>query len=205
MPMIIEGGNDVFAELWGGSRSAADMNFFASSAQMATAMLSGANTRFAEMTSALIEKVQSSDAARVVKAALRAVGSMWDEDIIHELRTIGQIQHAGITMQRYIMANPMVRDLYHNQLCDGYSETYVDSSPGVIGEKHYDYRRVMNGIVVECEERGWYSETWLDDVHDNDRELELVEQIDILNTWERVEYHLKRKAEDPTSKWCNNL
>ena len=52
------------------------------------------------------------------------------------------------------MAQPDIRSLYHKGHCDGYSDTYVDMEPGLVGEQHYDYRRVMDGVVEETE-TGW--------------------------------------------------
>ena len=67
----------------------------------------------------------------------------------------------------------------------------------------------MNGVVEEfVDEDGedsWRVTSWCEDLLPDDRELDIVEQNDILNTWEAVEAILKRKKEDPTSRWGADL
>lgn len=115
------------------------------------------------------------------------------------------LQEANLTMQRWIMANPQVRELYLGQDICGYSDEYVDLDPGKMGEDHYDYRRVMNGIIRD-EPNGDYTIThYYEDLHIGDRELEFYEQEPILHTWSAIDYMLgvcdfdfTAKTEEPT-------
>lgn len=205
MVQVVYGGNDVFDEMCLGTQSGNAVQFFQDQVDKSTALLSTAGARFMEGARVLYDKIQNSDAARLAKAATRAMASIWQDQEIRYLCTMGELQHAGFNMQRWIMAEPTLRTLYHKQGCDGYSDTYVDQEPGLVGEDHYDYRRVMNGIMVEDEVEGWKATTWLDDLLEDDRELEIVEQVDIMSTWEQVLIKLAKKREDPTSKWAANL
>ena len=51
--------------------------------------------------------------------------------------------------QRYIMANPRVRQLRRDMLCSGFYDTYEDEDPNApTPQDHEDYRRAMTGVVV---------------------------------------------------------
>ena len=58
-------------------------------------------------------------------------------------------------MKRYIMANPHVREAYQEQRIAGYDGTYKDPFADDTIENHYDYRRVMNGVVVDSVEHDY--------------------------------------------------
>lgn len=143
----------------------------------------------------------SDESMRLARAATRAVVNLWEEDTIRPLNSIGEFQWAGYQMQRWVMAAPDIRHLYHSGEVEGYSDTYVDFEPNKVGEDHYDYRRVMNGIV-EVEENGdWHYTTYCEDLEDGDRELDLDEQADILMCWNNLRNLIEDKKDDPTSRW----
>ncbi len=129
----------------------------------------------------------------------KKVESMWKTDDIRPLTMIQDIQNATMLMQRWIMACPEVRTLYHNQGCEGYTGSYVDVDPGLVGDQHYDYRRAMDGLVVFDDQGDWSATTYFDELRDGDRDLLLDEQIDIQTTWEAMRYHVTRNKDDPTS------
>lgn len=139
---------------------------------------------------------------RMARRITRAVKSLSHSNAIVPLRTVEELQSARPAMQRYIMANPNLRALYHKQLCDGYSDTYRDLEPTKIGEDHYEYRRVMNGIVQdaidpESGEKTWMATYYFDDLHEGDRELDAEEQFDILDAWDACDVAVCRRF-DPT-------
>ena len=136
----------------------------------------------------------------------RHLSTLAHPNMIVELQDIDSIRRAQPIMQRYIMAQPDIRSIYHRQLCDGYSDTYVDTQPGLIGDDHYDYRRVMNGILQPDPEvkDGWRITEYFDDLLPGDRELEADEQFSILNVWDRVQDAISRKL-DPTDIFGGDL
>ncbi len=115
------------------------------------------------------------------------------------LITLENQQNASPVMQRWIMANPEIRSIYLKQRCDGYNETYTNLYGNKIGEEHYDYRRVMNGIGVEQENGDIDFVQYFDELVEGDRELTLLEQTDILNTWNTTNMILSLWEDDPTS------
>lgn len=158
----------------------------------------------------LFERFSGDSAIRLIKAVTRASNSIWQTDSIRPITCIGEMQFAPPTMQRWIMAEPTIRQMYHDQRVDGYSHYYVDVSPDDIGRDHYDYRRAMNGMIVMNEsenpdEPEWSATTYLDELYEGDVELSIAEKADIQNTWESVRVMLKEGREDPTSRFNASL
>jgi len=125
---------------------------------------------------------------------------LFDSDTIRPLHTLEEFQHAKARMRRYVMANPELRSMFHKQRIEGYGSSYEDLEPDRIGANHYDYRRVMDGVVEIDESGDWSSTTYFDELRDGDRDLLLSEQVNISLTWEMAEYHLARKCGDMTSQ-----
>lgn len=146
---------------------------------------------------------------RAARNIARTVKGVLHPNTIVALNTIQEVQAAKPIMQRYIMACPNIREIYFKQLCDGYSDSYVDFDPGCIGEDHYDFRRVMQGIVKEVkiegsEEMSWVATMYLDELRAGDRELEAEEQFMILEAWEVVKDAIRQKI-DPTDIFNGDL
>jgi hypothetical protein len=205
MAKLLAGGGDTFDALAYGRPHPGTMQFLEAQLNTATQHLTQAGQSFMATAHDLWERTNGSTAMRVMRAAARAARSLWDSDEIKALLEIGQLQHAPPTMQRWIMAEPTIRKLYHNQACDGYEGTYVDMHPKDIGEGHYDYRRVMDGVVVLDEDGGWHSDQWAEELLPDDTDLPLEDQVDILDTWAAIKSHVVHGKEDPTSKWNSTL
>lgn len=167
-----------------------------------TSMLTETGKHYAQQAYQLYDSLVDNTLFRKVRAVL---GKEHDKrpDVIWQAETLEDIQGLKPLMQRYVMAMPQIRQLYHEQRCDGYSDSYVDLYPDAVGEGHVDYERVMSGIVTELpaidgKEPGWKATMYPNDVKDGDRELEADEQFKILNTWDWVGLYVAR-GEDPTS------
>lgn len=149
------------------------------------------------------DRINDSSALELARRAIRSAKGLFQTNLILPLRNIDVLQAAQPTMQRWVMANPMIREMYHDQRCSGYADTYVDVEPNAIGEQHYDYRRVMDGIVVE-DENDWHVNMYFDEIREGDRELLSSEQFDILDTWKIMELFVKA-GEDPTDPFGGKL
>jgi hypothetical protein len=112
------------------------------------------------------------------------------------LQEVGHFQTAAPHMQRWIMACPRVRELYHGQCLDGYSHSYTDSSPNLSGWLHDDYRMVMQGIVEDDDSHYGFT-TFAED--GEEAPLNINDQATILSTWDWLTSHIEEKDEDPTS------
>lgn len=204
MATVIEGGADLFDALAYGRPQAGIYDFLSQRAQAYSQNLNNAGQQFVQTVKSYYEAVTESEAARLAMQAAKKVGSLWQSDIIRPLLELAELQNAGLKMQRWIMACPDVRTLYVNQQCEGYEGMYIDAEPGKVGDAHYDYRRAMNGIIVDSDD-GWYANTYIEDLKYGDQDLTIEEQDDILYTWQRVRYHLQQRGEDPTSRWGARL
>ena len=165
MATVLIGGGDVFDSLLYHGVDQGTVQFLNTHNQGFNNLLNSAASSFFSYVSPVFERFNHSDAIRLAHAAMRKVSTAWQSDGIALLSQIGHFQHASLEMQRWIMAEPTTRALYHAQGCDGYSDTYVD----------------------------------------NDRELMLVEQSDILETWGNLRHFIQKRGDDPTSKFNASL
>jgi predicted transcriptional regulator len=170
--------------------------------------LTDAGKKFLETTKAIYEKINDSNAVRAAKAAVRMAKGIFHPNSIIYLDNLDYIRTAQPVMQRFIMAEPTIRQYYHEQKCDGFADTYVDIHPGQIGDQHYDYRRVMDAIIQDStDEEGnyeWVSKNYLEDLITGDRELHFEEKIDILKTWDVMKMFISQ-GEDPTNIFGGKL
>lgn len=172
--------------------------------------LTDVGRRLYQESQQLFERFSGDSAVRFIKSIARAGAAAWQHDAIRPITTIGELQFAPPTMQRWIMAEPEVRRRYHEQRLDGYSHYYVDVAPDDIGRTHYDYRRAMQGLIVMNESDDpnlpeWSATTYLDDVYEGDNELTISEKADIQHTWASVRAFLRDGHDDPTDRFNASL
>lgn len=135
------------------------------------------------------------ESVRRAKAALDRFGSVFQENNIRWLRSEKEVQQAPPAMIPFIMANPVVRQLYQEQRCAGYDEDYVDREPKNIGENHTEYQLAMSGIVTDTEDGSFYS-LW----DNGETPLTMEEQVAVHSSWDLVNCMIERGKRDPTSK-----
>ena len=209
MGVVVNGDRLVFHNMAFGQTHPATRSFVQNMMMAPTHMLNQTGQFFMTQAKQVYESIQNSDAARVAKAAKRRLETMWSGNHITELRTIGEMQNAPQVMQRFIMACPEIRELFHKQNCDGYSDTYEDHQTGVIGAEHYDYRRVMDtmDIAGDCEEYDYRCINYDDpDQFAIDETLTYLDRVAIVNTWDNIRSRLAAGlTEDPTSKFNTSL
>lgn len=75
-----------------------------------------ANTEFFQRAKQMYDRIYSSEAMTIARAAIAQVGHIFQEDNIRFLNTLVDIQNAPQTMQRWIMANPVERSTTHNNV-----------------------------------------------------------------------------------------
>lgn len=168
--------------------------------------LTEAGKRFMENAKAVYQQIVESDAANLARLAIRNAKALFQSNHILPLLDIDALQTAAPLMQRYIMAQPDIRQMRYENRCDGFSDTYVDIEPGKIGESHYDYRRVLNEMVQEVGDgESWKVVSYAEDLNQEDRELTLDEKVCILNTWDVVKMFIQAGDQDPTNPWGGKL
>lgn len=139
---------------------------------------------------------------------LRMLGNQYMEifqpDAILYLQSLEHFQNANPIMQRWLMANPDVRTMYHRGEIDGYSETYVDYDPNMIAGQQYDYRRATANTWV-MDQYGNYTMTdWCDYVAEGDL-LSFEEKHAIQKSWDNMLGILDQRKKDPTSVWGSDI
>lgn len=153
-----------------------------------------------------IDEAVNSDAYRLANAALRRVASLWDVNEIRALQEYYQVQNAQPVMIPYVMAEPTIRKLYQQGLCEAYGNDYHDPYKDDIGENHVHWRRVMDGVATiggEDDPFDWCATTYSDSF-DEDVPLEFEQQLDILTTWDTIRAAIAEGI-DPTSRYDANL
>lgn len=202
---VIAGNADVFDAVAFGRPNSSIYNFIDQHAQSISQNINQAAQQFFQNTKDIYRKVEESEAVRLAKAVGRKLTTLWDATGINPLTSMAALQHANPDMIRWNMAEPTVREAFNKQQCHGYGDAYMDVHPGTLGEDHYDYRRVMNGVVQLDDDHGWTATTYTEDLLPDDVELELHDQADILLTWDHLKHAMTRKKDDPTSQFNDPL
>ncbi len=134
--------------------------------------------------------------------SLRGAGVELGENFIMELRTFEELQNANLTMQRWVMADPFIRELYLEQNIDGYSDTYLNTSDKYVGPKDYHYQLAMSGVPVEVGDGKtityfYHAE---EDLREGDRKLSHHDKIAIQRTWANARHIAQEMGFDFTCK-----
>lgn len=158
--------------------------------------------QFMQRSREIFERTQGAEAMRFARSVIQ--NTMGETGIVIEavvsLWQLTQMQNASLTMQKYIMANEVVREAYHNQRCYGYASTYVDEQPGVIGMWHYDWRRVTDQMEQTTESGDWMYMHHFDELKEDDRDLTFDEKCAIMHTWTAAEMFMALGSDDPTGE-----
>lgn len=156
----------------------------------------------------LFEKYNGDRALRRIRSRIRKSGDVLRHDVVRPLRTMSELQNAKPTMQKYIMANIVLRALAQEQRIDGYSDSYQNLYPERRGEDDPVFMRVIDGMMFTEDRPGIVTEkgddaAWVAhqdmNFNEDERDLDIVEQGDILSTWDFVEMFVAAAQHDPTS------
>lgn len=206
---VCVGGVDDFNAAAFGRKHPGTLRFLENQVNYAENLMSNftaAGAQFMSRAREVYERFNGAEALRLAKAAANKFNSAFQQDAIKPLAYLEEMQSACLTMQRWIMADPVIREMYHRQRVDGYSDTYVDMHPGTAGACHYDYQRVMDGMIVQNdEEQNWSFTNFYDPQHEDDHVLDHVDKADIVSTWDAVRVLLSMNEEDPTDPYCGKL
>lgn len=203
---IVHGGLAAFNGLALGLPSQDMLSYFQSQVSNIPQMIGQYGTMFKEAVQQTYDRFTNSDVMRAAKLALQHVHTAENRDVIRPLCSMEDFQTAQPIMQRWIMACPEIREVYHKQRCDGYSGVYVDNHPGQVGEKHYDYRRVMTGVVQVNEDEGdFVIKHYYEDLEPGDADLFHEEKVAILSTWDIGRTMIKAMQQDPTNQFGGDL
>ena len=124
-----------------------------------------------------------------------------------ELNSFTALQNANLTMQRWVVAHPVVSQLLQDQNIDGYSETYKDVFGGGVGEQNYNHRLLTDGLVRDTPNGGFVIKHYIEDLLPGDRQLTHYEKVQGAHTHDTIDYILSTckfdftvKSEDPVKR-----
>lgn len=168
--------------------------------------LGAAARKIYEVSKEAITSTFENESVRKLRASIRSARASVDNNAFKQLDSIGAMQHAPGSMQHLIMANPVIRTLYHRGAVDGFSDTYTDIQPNAIGDEHVHYRLATNGIVVQDPNDGqFYSTSYHDEELDLYEPLDIIEQSMIMDAWSRCNELVALGEDDPTSVYNSSL
>jgi hypothetical protein len=153
---------------------------------------------------AFYNTISESDAVQALRNLTVKADVSWKGNNIYHCSSIEMLQTANPIMQRYIMAEPRLRDMYLNQSVEGYEGSYENFHGDALGVSHYDYRRVTDGIVIAHDDHYVINE-FHENIPDTDRELDFFQKADVIRTWNMVNRALDASEMDPTSPIGNLL
>lgn len=101
------------------------------------------------------EAINGFAAMQAAKAAAQQIRSMNGiHDYVH-LHTVQDFQTAPLTMVNWIMTDEYLLNLYRRGQIEGWSDTFVDHSPGDSGVDSVAYAVLNNGLLMPHQETGW--------------------------------------------------
>jgi hypothetical protein len=205
MANAITGGNDLFSAFLNGREQTENRNFLARQWDNVSATVNARGRAFMDKARAAFDEYDTDVIDRGLRAIRRKLDNRWGDNDIKPLGTIGEFQNASVKMIRWMSANPRIRKQKAAGRCAGWGDMYVDMEPGLWGERHTDYQRVMNGMAVTDDEGHTTYTTHFNAIDDGEEELTFGEQIDILRSWERLEMYMDQNLDDPTCQNNNAL
>lgn len=181
---VINGGDQAFSALVYTPPSTEVLNYFQNNLTKASELLGAAGHRFMDNAYQMYDKFNSSAVINAGKALLMNVGSHLNQQAIYYVDQ-SHMANANLMMQSYIIANPVMNNLYQKDMSYGFQDTYYDLEPDNKGVERYDYQRVMDGVLTFDKEGLGIVTSY----HNSDEiELDMMEKITILDTWQQVEY-----------------
>lgn len=107
-------------------------------------------------------------------------------------------QQATGFMRDYIMANPLLQQLWLDERVSGYDGDFNHLCSG-IGRDNYYYNKALDGKVHFDSEANTLTRTNFTHSRDNMTHLTFKERVDIHRTWQATNLHIAANLFDPTS------
>lgn len=164
--------------------------------QYKAAQYGDAPRRYAASAIEMYDTINAADAVMRARLLWRTANNAYSGDRMRSFASVSDFQTAGPTMQRWVMACKEVREAYRKQRIEGYRDSYVDASPGLVGDLHVDYRMVTDGLIYRDGDDMCF------DIHyglPEDECLEPDQVHDIVDTWAMAAHFLAQNDDDITS------
>lgn len=197
--------NDAWAAAVYGETHPSTVAFLKSHYDNFSGHVASATSDFFKKSFEAFSHYNGSQAVAFARSVIGKMTSKTDLPYIVQYDTLSELQNASVIMQRWLMANPAVREKYQKQRCDGYSETYQDYEPDKIGRNHYDYQLATNGMIEFGEDDRWKTTIYFNELREGDRPLILEEKIAIHHSWKLQEFYMALANDDTTSNSGSKL
>lgn len=191
--LVVNGGDLAANALIYAQPSASTLDYLKSNMQSVMNRIGDYGTNFVNSLQAMYDKFNSSSVINASKLIVNQIGTSLAPNTIYRV-PIQEFHLASPLMQEYIMVQPDIFSRYERNLCDGYSESYIDPEPNTPLEDRTRYKEVMDGIVQYDTQGNGYVTHYS---HDGSS-LSYIDQLSILETWENA-YKLLIEGKDPTS------
>jgi len=193
-------GTDVFnALLYGNNSNTAVQNYILNDISTIASTLTDAGKSFMSNARALYDTINSDAVKNTAAGILRAAKGIFITDSIIDYSDVSSLMAAKAAMQRFVMAHEGTRSLYQDKLINGYSDSYVDVFKSEIGESHYDYRLVMDGVPNILEDGATSIKFFSQENYSEDDALSHHQKVSVLRTWELLDYLLEESDIDYTN------
>lgn len=197
-------GNDLIDVFAGGHFDNSTSSWLGQRYETMRTTLSTQAANFFDGAQKMFTIISSSDAVQLMRNLTTKSDSTWNDHNITRLTTVPELQTAGLVNQRWIMANPTVRQVYLDGGISGYAGSYENFGGDAIGENHFDYRLVMDGIVTH-DEKSYGFKTYYQAMPEGERELTIHEKADINASWNAIVGAVEAHEEDPTCPHGNMM
>lgn len=190
---VIRGGDAAFNALLYPPPDQNFLTYLQNNIQTAADAVSGMGTAFVDTVKSMYNRYNSTEAINASKALLHSTGTHFNQNVIYPVG-YDNFTTANLLMQRYIMSEPSVSELYRDNMCYGYQETFYDNEPGTYGKERTDYRNVMDGVMEFEEDQAvfkYYSHS------SEEPDLDTLDKLSILDTWDNA-IRLIEEGIDPT-------
>lgn len=187
----------------GGHLTQNTLNWLGERSNALRSTMSSTAANFFNTAQNMYSMISQSDAMLALRNLTAKSENAWQSNNITYLGTVQHLQTAAPVMQRWVMAEPRLRDMYLNNEVEGYGKSYTNIHGNVTGEQHYDWRRVMDGVMVVKEDQFGFKH--YHDCMGDDEPLTIFQKVDILNTWNAINKALDEGEMDPTSPVGNLL
>lgn len=198
MARVIAGGEQARRFMMHGSRSRRDENFFRGEVERFSERVRNTSTKLLNRVRDYYQELTNSPILRRLRNTLITSDEADRYDFVSPIDNITDARKVNPFNARFIMANPLARQMCRDGQCEGYSDFYVDRYPNLRTEDHPDYQAVMSGVWESTNGGTRWTNYWREKPKE-DRDLSIIEIHNAQITWAFLEKALKDAQEDPTS------
>lgn len=199
MALLIDGDAMSFRAALYGRPAETTVNFLQQQFNDPSRALNFANNSFFDRARTMFETNFNEEAMAKYDSVRRNLHTVWDMDDIRPLLTLDAMQQAKPVMQRWLMANPFLRNLHKQGRIEAFGDSYIDHKNQGVGEDHYDYQLARSGFATFNDETEWEATTYAVELLEGDVEPTFLEKLAIDQTWAAAEIEMLFGSRDVTS------